>query len=107
MGLDSTNEDSSTLDMTLARRGLVLMMEEVCLSMKFSRHFTCSIIGLCVKRPLVVMSRHMLASISIPKQKSHSKMLLGKDKFCLVFPHVPSALYQGQSLTLSSTRRSL
>ena len=48
MGLDSTNEDSSTLNMTLAWRGLVLMMEEVCLSMKFARNFTCSVIGLCV-----------------------------------------------------------
>ena len=27
------------------------------------------------------MSRHRLACISIPKQKSHSNMLSGKDKF--------------------------
>ena len=81
MCLDSTNEDSSTLNVTFSWRGLVLMMEEVCLSMKFSRNFTCSIIGLCVKRPPVVMSRHRLASMSIPKQKRHSSMLLGKDKF--------------------------
>ena len=80
MSLDSTNEDSSTLDMTLAWRGLVLMMEEVCLSIKFSRNFTCSVIGLCVKRPPAVMSRHRSASMSIPKQKSHSNMLSGKDK---------------------------
>ena len=49
MGLGLTNEDFSTLDMTLAWRGLVLMIEEVCLSMKFLRNFTCSVIGLCVK----------------------------------------------------------
>ena len=66
-GLDSSNEDSSTLDMAMAWRGFVLMMEEVCLSIKFSRNFTCSVIGLCVKRPPAVMSRHRLASMSIPK----------------------------------------
>ena len=83
MGLDSTNEDSSTLDMTLAWRGFVLMTEEVCLSMKFSRNFTCSIMGLCVKQPPIIMSRHRSACMSIPKQKSHSSMLLSKDKFGL------------------------
>ena len=56
------------------------MTEEVCLSRKFSRNFTCSVIGLCVKRPSVVMSRHRSACMSIPKQKSHNNMLLGKDK---------------------------
>ena len=80
MSLVSIDEDSSTLDMTLAWRGFVLMMEEVCLSIKFSRNFTCSVIGLCVKRPPVVMSRHRSASMSIPKQKSHGNMLSGKDK---------------------------
>ena len=49
MCLDLTDEDSSSLDMTLALWGLVLMMEEVCLSMKFSRNSTCSVIGLCMK----------------------------------------------------------
>jgi len=39
-GLDSSNEDSSTLDMAMAWRGFVLMMEEVCLSIKFLRNFT-------------------------------------------------------------------
>ena len=56
------------------------MTEEECLSMKFSRNFTYSIIGLCVKRPLVVMCRHRLACMLVPKQKSHSNMLSGKDK---------------------------
>ena len=56
------------------------MMEEVCLSMKFSRNFTCSVIGSCVKRPPAVMSRLTSASMSIPKQKSHNEMLSGKDK---------------------------
>ena len=74
------NEDSSTLDITFAQRGLVLMMEEVCLSMKFSRNFTCSIIVLCVKWPPAIMSKHRSACMSIPKQKSHSNMLSGKDK---------------------------
>ena len=55
-------------------------MEEVCLSRKFTRNFTCSIIGLCVKQPPAVMSSHRSASMSIPKQKSHSNMLSGKDK---------------------------
>ena len=36
--------------------------------------------GLCVKRPPAVMSGHRLACMSIPKQKSHNNMLLGKDK---------------------------
>jgi hypothetical protein len=35
---------------------------------------------LCVKQPPVVTSRHRLASMSIPKQKSHINMLSGKDK---------------------------
>jgi hypothetical protein len=56
------------------------LTEEVCMFMKFSRNFTCSIIGLCVKRPLAVMSRHRLACVLIPKQKSHCNMLSGKDK---------------------------
>jgi hypothetical protein len=56
------------------------MVEEVCLSIKFSRNFTCSVIGLCVKQALVVMSWHRLACVSIPKQKSCSNMLSGKDK---------------------------
>ena len=80
MCLVSTDEDSSTFDMTFSWTDLVPITEEVCLSMKFSRNFTCSIIGLCVKRPPMVMSRHRSASISIPKQKSHSNILLGKDK---------------------------
>ena len=49
MWLVLTDEDSSTLDMTFALRGLVLMTEEVCLSIKFLRNSTCSVIGLCVK----------------------------------------------------------
>ena len=80
MGLDLTNEDSSTLDMTLAWRSLVLMTKEVCLSLNFSRNFTCFVICLCVKRPPIVISRHWLASMSIPKQKSHNHILSGKDK---------------------------
>ena len=56
------------------------MMEQECLSTKCSRNSTCSVIVLCVKRPLAVMSRHRLASMSIPKQKSRNNMLLGKDK---------------------------
>ena len=36
--------------------------------------------GLCVNRSLAVMSRHRSACVSIPKQKSHSNMLSGKDK---------------------------
>ena len=56
------------------------MMEEVCLSMKFSRNFTCSIIGLCVKRPQVVMSRHRSASMSRPKQKRCKITPLDSDK---------------------------
>ena len=78
-GLDSTDEDSSTLNMTFAWRVLVLMTEEVCLSRKFSRNFTCAVIGLCVKRPSAVTSRHRSACMSIPKQKSRSNMLSGKD----------------------------
>ena len=50
MCLVSTDEDSSTLDMTFAWRGLVLMTEEVCPFMKFSRNSTCSVIRLCVTR---------------------------------------------------------
>ena len=46
--------------------------------MKFLRNSTCSVIVLCVKRPPTVTFRHRLASI--PKQKSHSNMLSGKDK---------------------------
>ena len=80
IGLDLTSEDSSTLDVTFAWRDLVLMMKEECFSMKCSRNSTCSIIVLCVKQPSTVMSRHRLAPMSIPKQKSHSNMLLGKDK---------------------------
>ena len=79
--MDSTGEDSSTLDVTSAWRDLVLMMEEEILSMKCSRNFTCFVIVLCVKRPPAVTSRHRLASMSIPKQMSHSNMLSGKDKF--------------------------
>jgi hypothetical protein len=55
-------------------------MEEPCLAMKCSRNSTCSVIGLCVKRPPAVMSSHRSAFMSIPKQKSHSNMLSGKDK---------------------------
>jgi hypothetical protein len=55
-------------------------MEEACLAMKRSRNSTCSIIGLCVKQHPAVMSRHRSAFMSIPKQKSHSNMLSGKDK---------------------------
>ena len=72
MGLGLTNEDFSTLDMTLAWRGLVLMMEEACLAMKCSRNSTCSIMVLCVNRPPVVMSWHMSASISRPKQRDEA-----------------------------------
>ena len=56
------------------------MMEEECLSMKRSRNSTCSVIVLCVKQPPTVTSMHRLAPMSIPKQKSHGNMLLGKDK---------------------------
>ena len=56
------------------------MTEEVCLAMKCPRNSTCSIIGLCVKRPPIVTSRHRSACMPIPKQKSHSNMLSGKDK---------------------------
>ena len=80
MCLASTDEDSSTLDMTFAWTDLVLMTEEVCLSMNCSRNSTYSVIDLCVNLPPVVMSRHRSTSMSIPKQKSHSKMLSGKDK---------------------------
>ena len=76
--MDLIDEDSSTLDITFASRDLVLMMEEECLCMKHSRNSTCSVIVLCVKRPLVVTSRHRLASI--PKQKIHNNMLSGKGK---------------------------
>ena len=69
MSLDSTNEDSSTLDMTFALRGLVLIMEEVCLAMKFLRNSTCFIIVLCVNRPPVVTSRHRSASMLRPEKK--------------------------------------
>ena len=48
-GLDSTGEDSSTLDITFAWRDLVLMMEEESLSIKSSKNSTCSVIVLCVK----------------------------------------------------------
>jgi hypothetical protein len=44
MCLVSTDEDSSTLNMTFTWRGLVLMMEEVCMAMKCSRNSTCSVI---------------------------------------------------------------
>ena len=36
--------------------------------------------GLCVNQPPAVVSWHKSACMSIPKQKSHSNMLLGKDK---------------------------
>ena len=80
MCLVSTDEDSSTLDMTFAWRGLVLMTEEVCLSMKFSRNSTCSIIGLCMKRPSAITSRHRSAPMSRPKQKRCKIMPSGKHK---------------------------
>jgi len=80
MGLDSTDEDSSMLDMTFAWRVLVFMMEEECLSRRFSRNFTCFVIGLCVKRPPAVMSRHRSASMSRLEQKRHKIMPSGKDK---------------------------
>ena len=35
---------------------------------------------LCVKQPPAVTSRHRSAYMSIPKQKSRSNMLSGKDK---------------------------
>jgi hypothetical protein len=66
--------------MTFVWRGLVLMMEEVCLAMKCSRNSTCSIIGLCVKRPPAVTSRHRSASMSRPEQKRHKITPLGNDK---------------------------
>ena len=78
--MDSTSEDSLTLDVTFAWRDLVLMTQEECLSIKCSRNSTCFVIVLCVKRPPAVTSRHRLASMSIPKQKSHDNMLSGKDK---------------------------
>ena len=56
------------------------MTEEMCFSMKFSRNFTYSVIGLCVKRPSTVMSRHRSACMSIPKQKSRNNIPLGEDK---------------------------
>ena len=40
--------------------------------------------GLCVNRPLAVTSRHRAAFMKIPEQKSHSNILLGKDKSRLV-----------------------
>ena len=52
--------------------------------MKCSRNSTCSAIVLSVKRSPVVTSRHRLAPMSIPKQKSHNNMLSGKDKSGLV-----------------------
>ena len=36
--------------------------------------------GLCINQPLAIMSRHRSACVSIPKQKSHSNMMSGKDK---------------------------
>ena len=59
-------------------------MEEVCLSVKCSRNVTYSVIVLCVNLLLAVMSRHRSASMLIPKQKSRSNMVLGKDKSRLV-----------------------
>jgi hypothetical protein len=61
-------------------RVLVSMTEEVCLSRKFLRNFTCSIIGLCVKRPPVVMSRHRSSSMSRPKQKRRNNTPSGQDE---------------------------
>jgi hypothetical protein len=58
---------------------LGFMTEKACLAMKRSRNSTCFIIVLCVKRPLVVMSRHRLA-MSRPKQKRHKIMPLSNDK---------------------------
>ena len=83
MWLVLTDEDSSTLDMTFALRGLVLMMEEAGLAMKCSRNSTCSVIGLCVKRPPVVTSRHRSASMSRLEQKRCNNMPSGKDKSSL------------------------
>ena len=57
------------------------MMEEACLSRKFSWNFTCSIMGLCVNQPPTVASRHRSAFMLIPKQKSRSNMLSGKVKY--------------------------
>jgi hypothetical protein len=65
--------------MTFAYRVLGFIAEEACLAMKRSRNSTCSVMVLCVKRPLTVMSRHKSAFMSIPKQRSHSNMLLSKD----------------------------
>ena len=80
MSLDLTNTDSSTLDMTFAWKGLVLTMKEVCMAMKCSRNFICSVIVLCVKRPPAVMSRHRSASMSRPEQKRRKIMPSGNDK---------------------------
>jgi hypothetical protein len=57
-------------------RVLVSMMKEVCMAIKCSRNSTCSIIVLCVKRPLVVTSRYRSTSI----QKRLKIMPLGNDK---------------------------
>ena len=80
MWLVLTDEDSSTLDMTLVWRGLVLMMEEACLAMKCSRNSTCSFMDLCVNLPSAVTSRHRSASMSISEQKRRNNMLSGKDR---------------------------
>ena len=56
------------------------MTEELLLSRKFSRYLTCFVMGLCVNRPPAIVSRHRSTFMSIPKQKSHSNMVLGKDK---------------------------
>ena len=39
MGLDSTDEDSSTHDMTFSKRGLDTTMQEMCFSRMWSRIF--------------------------------------------------------------------
>jgi hypothetical protein len=79
MCLVLTNEDSHTLNMTFAWRGLVLMTKEVCLAMKGLRNSTCSIIVLCVNLPPVVMSRQRSA-MSRPIQKRRKITPSSNDK---------------------------
>jgi hypothetical protein len=68
-------------------RGLVLMMEEVCLAMKRSRNFTCSIIVLCVNLPPTIMSRHRSA-VSRPVQKRCKIMPLCNDRSELAYSNI-------------------
>ena len=75
------------------------MTEEVCLSMKFSRNSTCSVIVLCVNRPPKVTSRHRLASMSQPAQKRRKIMPLGNDKYGLTYINVEN---QAQTAPIDS-----